>query len=125
VDTIRLISPVDGSLFAERPVASDGDINAALERARAAQAEWARRPVGERAPYLLAFLEALLAMNDEIVPELAWQMGRPVRYGGEKGGVEERTRYMVDLAGAALADSRRPTTRTGSAAICVACRSAS
>ena len=33
-------------------------------------------------------------MNDEIVPELAWQMGRPTRYGGEKGGVEERTRYM-------------------------------
>ena len=29
-----------------------------------------------------AFLDALLAMNQEIVPELAWQMGRPVRYGG-------------------------------------------
>jgi hypothetical protein len=26
-------------------------------------------------------------MNDEIVPELAWMMGRPVRYGGEFGGV--------------------------------------
>ena len=30
-------------------------------------------------------------MTDEIVPELAWQMGRPVRYGGEFGGVKERT----------------------------------
>ena len=30
-------------------------------------------------------------------------MGRPVRYGGEKGGVEERTRYMVELAEKALA----------------------
>src|SRR5690606_25638751 len=45
----------------------------------------------------------LLAMNDEIVPELAWQMGRPVRYGGEKGGVEERTRFMVEIAEKALA----------------------
>ena len=36
-------------------------------------------------------LDALVAMNDEIVPEIAWQMGRPVRYGGEKGGVKERT----------------------------------
>ncbi len=42
-------------------------------------------------------------MNDEIVPEIAWQMGRPVRYGGEKGGVEERTRYMVKIAETALA----------------------
>jgi hypothetical protein len=29
-------------------------------------------------------------------------MGRPVRYGGEKRGVEERVRYMVDIAEPAL-----------------------
>src|SRR5690606_19520128 len=69
----------------------------------AAQAEWARKPIAERSTYLLSFLEAMLAMNDEIVPELAWQMGRPIRYGGEEGGVEERTRYMVALAEKALA----------------------
>ena len=42
-------------------------------------------------------------MNDEIVPELAWQMGRPVRYGGEKRGIEERVRYMAAIAEEALA----------------------
>ena len=42
-------------------------------------------------------------MNDEIVPELAWQMGRPVRYGGEFGGVKERAHYMVAIAEEALA----------------------
>ena len=52
---------------------------------------------------MLAFLDALVAMNDEIVPELAWQMGRPIRYGGEKGGVIERTKYMVEIAEKALA----------------------
>ena len=51
---------------------------------------------------MLAFLDALLAMNDDIALELAWQMGRPVRYGGEKGGVEERIRAMVVLAEEAL-----------------------
>src|SRR6185312_1362644 len=70
--------------------------------ARTAQAEWAATPIVERGKYLLAMLEALLGMNDEIVTELAWQMGRPVRFGGEKGGVEERTRFMVEIAGAAL-----------------------
>ena len=48
-------------------------------------------------------LDAVLAMNDEIVPELAWQMGRPVRFGGEKGGLEERARYMAGIAEEALA----------------------
>ncbi|WP_353644737.1 aldehyde dehydrogenase family protein [Mesorhizobium sp. WSM2239] len=102
-ETIKLKSPIDGSIYAERPVATDQAVNGAVERARAAQAEWAQTSIAERGKYLLAFLEALLAMNDEIVPELAWQMGRPTRYGGEKGGAEERTRYMVALAEKALA----------------------
>jgi len=101
-ETVKLKSPIDGSIYAERPVASDAAINAAVERARAAQVEWAATPVAERGKYLLAMLEALVGMNDEIVTELAWQMGRPVRFGGEKGGVEERTRFMVEIAGATL-----------------------
>ncbi|YBV96569.1 aldehyde dehydrogenase family protein [Phyllobacteriaceae bacterium JZ32] len=101
-ETVKIVSPVDGSIYAERPVASDKALDAAVEAARAAQAAWAETPIAERGRYCLAALEALLAMNDEIVPELAWQMGRPVRYGGEKGGVEERTRYMVKIAEEAL-----------------------
>ena len=112
-ETVKLKSPVDGSIYVERPVATDQAINAAVERAKAAQADWAQNTtIAQRGTYLLAFLEALLSMNDEIVPELAWQMGRPVRYGGEKGGVEERTRYMVALAEKALAPYV-PEDRTG------------
>jgi acyl-CoA reductase-like NAD-dependent aldehyde dehydrogenase len=103
VNSVQIISPVDGSVYAERPHASDAAISAAVSRARAAQVEWARRPIAERAGFCLAFLDALLAMNEEIVPELAWQMGRPVRYGGERRGVEERVRYMVGIADEALA----------------------
>jgi acyl-CoA reductase-like NAD-dependent aldehyde dehydrogenase len=103
METIKLISPIDGSVYAERPVASDSEISAAVERAKAAQAEWGLRPVKERTDYALRFLEALTAMGEEIVPELAWQMGRPVRYGGEFGGVKERTEYMVGIAESALA----------------------
>ncbi|MBT1158672.1 aldehyde dehydrogenase family protein [Aminobacter anthyllidis] len=101
-ETVKLKSPIDGSIFVERPVASDQAINAAVERARAAQADWAKVPVAERAAYMLKMLEALVAMSDEIVPELAWQMGRPTRYGGEFGGVRERTQYMVEIAEQAL-----------------------
>ena len=113
METVKLKSPVDGSVYAERPVASEQQINAAVERARAAQLDWAQTPLGERGKYLLGFLNALLAMNDEIVPELAWQMGRPVRFGGEKGGVEERTRYMVDLAERALRPFVPPDEKSG------------
>jgi acyl-CoA reductase-like NAD-dependent aldehyde dehydrogenase len=101
--TVKIISPVDGSVYAERPLAADAAIDAALARARAAQADWARVPVAERVARTTAMLDAVLAMNDEIVPELARQMGRPVRYGGEKRGLEERARYMASIAEEALA----------------------
>ncbi|WP_445679965.1 aldehyde dehydrogenase family protein [Radicibacter daui] len=102
--TIRCISPVDGSVYAERPVAGAPAVDAALKKARAAQAEWKKQPLAVRARYCLAAVDAMLAMKDEIVPELAWQMGRPVRYGaGELRGFEERARYMIALAEEALA----------------------
>jgi acyl-CoA reductase-like NAD-dependent aldehyde dehydrogenase len=102
-ETIKCVSPVDGSLYASRPVASRKDIAATFAAAHAAQAKWRKVPLKERAVHCLAAVEAMLAMKDEIVPELAWQMGRPVRYGaGELRGFEERARYMIAIAERAL-----------------------
>jgi acyl-CoA reductase-like NAD-dependent aldehyde dehydrogenase len=98
----KIISPVDGSVYAERAVARDAEIEAAVSSARGALAAWRTVPIAERKRYILAFLDALVAMNDEIAVELAWQMGRPVRYGGEKGSVEDRVRALVDMAEEAL-----------------------
>ncbi|HXF55544.1 MAG TPA: aldehyde dehydrogenase family protein [Hyphomicrobiaceae bacterium] len=97
------ISPIDGTEVARRRTASADAIAAALVAARKAQAEWARVPVKERTAAMLRFLEAMRGMNPEIVPELARQMGRPVRYGGEFRSFEERVRYMTEIAETALA----------------------
>ena len=102
-ETVKIVSPVDGSVYADRPIASDAEISSAVRAARAALPEWRKVSIAERAKYMLAFLDALLAMNDDITKELAWQMGRPVRYGGEKGATEERIRTMAALAEEALA----------------------
>jgi acyl-CoA reductase-like NAD-dependent aldehyde dehydrogenase len=104
-ETIKCISPVDGSVYARRPVASRREIAATLAAAHAAQGKWKRLPLAERAAWCSAAVDAMVAMKDEIVPELAWQMGRPVRYGGgEVRGFEERARYMIGIAGEALTD---------------------
>ncbi|MPZ09014.1 MAG: aldehyde dehydrogenase family protein [Kiloniellaceae bacterium] len=102
-DTI-CISPVDNSEYARRPVAGDDEIEAVFARARLAQRAWARLSIAERARYCGALVDAMLALRDEIVPELAWQMGRPVGAGaGELRGFEERARAMIELAETALA----------------------
>jgi len=100
---IRCISPIDGSVFAEREALSHADAKAAVARAKAAQLEWAERPLAERIALVQAGVAAVGAMNDEIVPELAHQMGRPVRYGGEFRGFNERATYMAQIAQDALA----------------------
>ena len=101
--TLKCISPIDGSVFAERPVQSRDAADEAVARARAAQAEWAARPLAERVDLVRQGIARVGEMNDEIVPELAHMMGRPVRYGGEFGGFEERGSYMADIAEEALA----------------------
>ena len=101
---LKCISPIDGSVYATRDTLSRDEAFAVAERARAAQAAWAARPLKERIDLVLAGVAAVGAMNDEIVPELAHMMGRPVRYGGEFRGFEERASYMAQIAESSLAD---------------------
>lgn len=101
--TITCISPIDGSVYAERETLTRTQANAAVAQAKSAQAAWALRPLADRIALVQAGVAAVGAMNDDIVPELAHQMGRPVRYGGEFGGFNERATYMARIAEDALA----------------------
>lgn len=101
--TLSLVSPVDGSTYLSRESLSLDQAMTAITTARKVQKDWAHAPLSDRISAVRSFLEALLAMNDEVVPEIAWQMGRPVRYGGEFGGVRERGEYMLSIAESALA----------------------
>ena len=104
MSTLQCISPIDGTVFASRDTLDLETAQQAVTRARAAQADWAARPLEERIALVRAGVAAVGAMNDEIVPELAHMMGRPTRYGGEFGGFNERASHMADIASEALAD---------------------
>ena len=103
-ETLTCISPIDGSVFATREALDISSAKAAAARARAAQVNWAARPLDERIRLVMAGVAAVGAMNDDVVPELARMMGRPIRYGGEFGGFEERASHMAKIAEEALAD---------------------
>ncbi len=100
---IQLISPVDGSVYAERTPLTLDAAKATVALARAAQKGWAARPLVERITLVKAAVANLNANAETIVEELAWQMGRPTRFGGEFGGVNARTEYMSEIAASALA----------------------
>ncbi len=100
---IRCVSPVDGSVYAERSALSVDEAKAVVARARKAQKAWTRRPLDERIALVLKGVTRLNEMGQEVVTELAWQMGRPVKYGGEFKGFNERSNYMASIANEALA----------------------
>ncbi len=101
--TIKLTSPVDGSIYAERTALSVDQAHAAAARAKVAQKDWAARPLADRMALVQAGVAELNKMSDRMVQEIAWQMGRPTRYGGEFGGMNERSEYMLSIAPEALA----------------------
>ena len=104
VNEITCISPIDGEIFAKRNTLLLKDAKDKVQLLRAAQKAWSARPLAERISLVMQGVDAVGKMNDQIVPELAQMMGRPIRYGGEFGGFKERAQYMSEIAEQALQD---------------------
>ncbi len=104
----RTISPVDGSVYVERELASDGVIEAALAKAVSAQSAWRQVPVSERAAICRRMAEWCVARADELGGELTRQMGRPIAQapGEIRRGFHERASYLCGIAEEALGDIR-------------------
>ena len=100
------ITPVDGSVYVERVLATNAEIERALFMAEKAQKTWKQVPVADRAAILRRMAEWCVARADELATELTWQMGRPVSQtpGELKRGFHERALYMCDIAEEALKD---------------------
>jgi len=106
----RIISPIDGSVIAERELASDAVVDAVLHTAKAAQMAWRATPISERIRLCEAMIVHLESSVADIATEISWQMGRPVRYTPNEilRGAQERARYMMSIAAAELADVSVP-----------------
>jgi len=102
----KTISPVDGRTLVERELASHAQIESTLARAVEAQRSWRATPLTERQAILTKFVAVMESHADSIGEEIAWQMGRPIRYAGNeiRRGFAERARFMIAAAPQALAD---------------------
>lgn len=106
MDIQKTISPIDGSIYVERPRATDQQIEQILHDAVVAQKHWKQTTIAERAAICQKAVEYFILHADEIGEELTWQMGRPVRYTPFeiKKGFQDRANYMISIAEQALAD---------------------
>jgi acyl-CoA reductase-like NAD-dependent aldehyde dehydrogenase len=103
MSVLRTVSPIDGRIVVERPLADRATVEAAVRRARAASPAWRARSVEERMALLHRAIDHMVARREAIARELTLQMGRPIAHSpGEVGGLEERARCMLALAPEAL-----------------------
>ena len=104
----KTITPIDGSVLVERPLASERDIDTALATAVAAQHKWKQVPVAERVALVRRMVEWCIARADVLGREITQQMGRPIAYTPNeiRRGFQERALYMCSIADGALAEAR-------------------
>jgi acyl-CoA reductase-like NAD-dependent aldehyde dehydrogenase len=104
--TFKTVTPIDGSVVVERPLASDAEIDATLARAVEAQRRWREVTVADRAALCARAIDWCVAHADELGAELTSQMGRAIAHSPFelKRGFQERGNYMAKIAAAALAD---------------------
>jgi len=107
---LKTITPVDGSVYVRRKLATGKQIEAALARASASQKRWKQVPVAERAAICRRMAEWCVAKAGALAEELTWQMGRPVSQtpGELKRGFHERAMHMCDIAEEALSQIELP-----------------
>ena len=99
----RTITPIDNSIYIERPIASDNEINEILEQSHKSFSEWKNTSIDERKVILNKFIDNLISLKDDVSKEICWQIGRPIsQCGNELRGFEERSRHMVEIANESL-----------------------
>src|SRR5215813_247691 len=102
----QTITPIDGSIYVERKLASGEQIEETLLKAVTAQRAWKHTSVAERVAICKLMLEWLLERADRIGEELTWQIGRPIAYSPFeiRRGFQERVNYMAGIAERELSD---------------------
>src|SRR5437867_10893756 len=107
--TWSLVNPATGQPFREVPYTPEGELAAIVAGARAAQREWRRVPVAERARVVAGMMPAFRAMADGVALDITRQMGKPLAEASrEIETMIDRAEAMCRLAPAALADEPLP-----------------
>ena len=101
-------APFTGAVLAAVPRGCAADVEAACAAAREAQAEWARRPVEERAKVLLRYHDLVLANAQEILDIIQLESGKARVHAFEEVlDVAIQARYYAHSAAGFLREQRR------------------
>src|SRR5450755_992706 len=107
---IASVNPATGELLREFECAGEGEVQAAVERARAAQLAWADLGLRRRIAVLREFQAKLYAKKSEIAAAITREVGKPLVEAlvTEVLVVLDTTRFLIDNAWGLLRDEPVP-----------------
>ena len=93
----KTITPIDNSVYLERPLSTQTEIDDVIENSKKSFQSWKSTSIDDRIKIINKFIDNLIALKPEISKEICWQIGRPIsQCGNELRGFEERSRHMVE-----------------------------
>jgi succinate-semialdehyde dehydrogenase/glutarate-semialdehyde dehydrogenase len=105
VSAVVTVNPATGERLTEYPAFSDAEVDAALDRAAAAQTGWAERTYAERAAVLRRTAEVLRTEADDLALLVTREMGKPLAEArAEVEKCATACDYYAEHAGDFLAD---------------------
>src|SRR5438477_2089877 len=104
------VNPATGEVLRELDCAGEGEVEAAVERARAAQVAWAERGLRRRIAVLREFQGKLYARKSEIAAAITREAGKPLAEAlvTEVLVVLDAARFLIDNAWSLLRDEPVP-----------------
>ena len=101
----KTITPIDNSVYLERPLSTQNEIDNVIENSKRSFQSWKSTSIDDRIKIINKFIDNLIALKPEVSKEICWQIGRPIsQCGNELRGFEERSRHMVEIAKESLRD---------------------
>jgi acyl-CoA reductase-like NAD-dependent aldehyde dehydrogenase len=95
----KTITPIDNSIYLERPLSTEAEIEKVIESSKKSFQSWKNTSIEDRITIINKFIDNLIALKPEVSKEICWQIGRPIsQCGNELRGFEERSRHMVKIA---------------------------
>ena len=99
---IQCVSPINGEVYATRPLMEKAEALTVIAKAKAAEKTWRKLPLAERCERVVKAVEHMATYHDRAAEEVSWMMGRPKKHFFEFAGCLERTNYMAEIAEEAL-----------------------
>ena len=95
----KTITPIDNSVYLERPLSTQNEIDKVIENSKKSFQSWRNTSIEDRITIINKFIDNLIALKPEVSKEICWQIGRPIsQCGNELRGFEEISRHMVKIA---------------------------